>query len=1190
MADTPQPSRLKDNTIRGVTDTEGTHETDAPSPSPSARSLPESPIRCFGDYELISEIARGGMGVVYKARQIRLNRTVALKMVLDGALADDAAVRRFHAEARAAASLQHTNIVAIHEIGEHAGRHYFSMDYIEGQSLARVIGGTPLPAERAAGYLATIAETVHYAHTRGVLHRDLKPSNILIDARGQPHITDFGLAKQVNGDSSLTMSNIVMGSPAYMSPEQLRGQNREVDARSDVYALGATLYEMATGRVPFLPVTPMEALRQVEEDEPLPPGLLNPALPADLETICLKCLEKEPRKRYASAQDLAADLRRFLNREPILARAVGPWEKAVKWAKRRPAAAGLVGVCVLAVLGLSGGGVWYNTQLRTEAERARLAEAEARKQQAEAEAARRAADHNLAYAQLTQAGMYAEAGRRPEAQSLYLRCRDKLQKLGESDFPVAVGLTGLGALNPPALLTFRGHTNGVFDVAFSPDGERALSGGCEGLVKLWEIRTGREIRTFRGHQGVVYSVAFSPDGKRALSGSRDTTAKLWDVDTGQEIRTFAGHPSAVRAVAFSANGQWAISSSALSNSVWSVDNGQLIRRFGWQETNSVIVGMAVSADGKFLLSAANQDADITDNAVILWDLADGRDLRHFKGHLAFTAAFSPDGQRAASGSIDKTISLWDLATGQEIRTLIGHRNPVEKVVFSPDGTRLLSSGWERNVRLWDVTSGQQIRTFSGHDDKVYGASYAPDGKWALSGSLDKTLRLWAIEPPPEIRAFVGHTAGITSVRFSPDGRLALSSSQDNTVRIWDVATGLELRKHDLKGRVAGLSLSSDGKAVLATRYREATLIRLETGEALLRFPGKLCQTEIAPDGRTALASHYKDNGPLTLWDLASGKIIRKMTADAIPTIEGIAFLPGGKRAITGNDDAEVTLWDLETGRKIRDFAGLNNRASCVAVSRDGTQVLSGGWDQTLRLWEVETGHCIRTFQGHEGHIYSVAFSPDGRWALSGSADSTARIWDTLSGEEVSAISWNSERLDRVAFSPNGMSALIGSSASGALGYWDFTRPEKYRKYDSLLNEAQGRLTQNSGDADALKTLGEYYAFRGVYDWAVDLLVRARKGGAQVSPLLLAQCFWRLSEDKAAGESDRTRARLDAADEFRTALDRVKKQPVPTEPDARLRREQEELHLILCLQAVSAYGSSPASVALTPHSSATGSRP
>ena len=1143
---------------------------DAPSLMSEAGRQAPSPGRPFGDYELLGEIARGGMGVVYKARQVRLNRVVALKMILDGALSSDTALRRFRSEAQTAASLQHPNIVAIHEVGEHEERQFYSMDYIEGRSLAAVIGGRPLPPDQAARLLLTTAEAVHHAHLRGVLHRDLKPANILIDARGQPHVADFGLAKQVGCESSLTLTGIVVGSPGYMSPEQLRGDKGAVDARSDVYALGATLYEALTGRSPFLAATVMETMRQVEVEEPIPPQLLNPAVPSDLQTICLKCLEKSPRTRYASAGELADDLRRFLNREPILAWPAGPWEKAVKWARRRPAVAALIGVSVFAMLSLLVGGAWYNVQLRAEAERARLAEAEARTRQSEAETSRAAANHNLAYAQLAQAGMFLDDGRIMEARSLYARSRDLLWKLDASDFPVTVGMAGSYALSPPALLTFTGHTNGVFGVAFSRDGKQALSGSYDHGMILWELKTGRRVRTFKGHKAVVYSVAFSPDGRRVLSGSGDGTAKLWETDTGREVWTLQEREGRVRSVAFAPDGRQAVTISGHALAVWDLQTGRLVRTFGWEEKNSDICGIAVSADGTYALSAANQDQGITDNAVILWELATGRDLRHFKGHLAFSAALSPDGQFAASGSIDKTISLWDIATGKEVRAFVGHRNPVQDIAFSPDGRRLLSGGRERNVRLWDVATGREVRSFTGHSADAYGVAYSPDGRWALSGSLDRTAKLWAVEPAQEVRAFAGHTAGVNAVRFTSDGRLAVSAGRDGTVRVWDVATGHELRRFTLGGDVTSLSLPADGKSVLVTRYSTFKLLSLETGQELLSIPGKYFQVAISPDGRRALTGCYVGGGQLTLWDVATGEKLREMSDDTVQTVNGIAFLPDGKQAITASGDSAVILWDLDTGQRVRDFLGHTSRAISLDVSRDGAYVLSGGWDCTLRLWAVASGRSVRTFHGHEGHIYSAALSPDGRWALSGGADDTVRLWDVQTGEEIRTLACGGERFDTVAFAPDGMAALAGNPETGTLRYWDFRRPALYQKYEPRVAEAQDRLTKDARDAGALKALGEYYAFRGVDDWAVELLERAREGGAEVFPLMLARCCWRLSRDASVADaSARERCRSAAAAEFQRELDRVKALPAAADSGAALARGQELLYLTLCLQAVSA---------------------
>ena len=312
-------------------------------------------VHYFGDYELLEEIARGGMGVVYKARQVSLNRTVALKTILAGKLAGEAEVQRFRREAEAAANLQHPNIVAIHEVGEHEGQHYYSMDYVAGRDLGALVRESgPLPPARAAECVKTLAEAVHFAHQRGTLHRDLKPQNVLIDAAGVPHIADFGLAKFIERDESLTQDGAAMGSPSYMPPEQAAGRLDQVGPHSDVYSLGAVLYELLTGRPPFRAETPVATMRQVMESEPAAPRKLNAALPPDLETICLKCLEKHPARRYHSARALAEELGRFLNHEPIQATPVSGVRKAESWLRRHPwtlvAAASSISMALMGLL------------------------------------------------------------------------------------------------------------------------------------------------------------------------------------------------------------------------------------------------------------------------------------------------------------------------------------------------------------------------------------------------------------------------------------------------------------------------------------------------------------------------------------------------------------------------------------------------------------------------------------------------------------------------------------------------------------------------------------------------------------------------------------------------------------------------------------------------------------------------
>lgn len=329
--------------------------------TPSAdTTLPiDAPGRRFGDYELLAEIARGGMGVVYKARQISLNRIVALKMILAARLAGKSSVKRFYAEAEAAAQLDHPGIVPVFEVGQHQGQHYFSMGYVAGQSLAARVADGPLPPCEAAELIERVADAVAYAHQRGVVHRDLKPANVLLDKDGQPRVTDFGLAKRATGEDQLTTEGQVIGTPSYMPPEQASGKLDEIGPASDIYSLGAILYCLLTGRPPFQAATGTETLLQVIQQEPVSPRLLNPKVSRDLDTICLKCLAKEPVRRYATAPELAEDLRRLREGRPICARPVSRWERAYRWARRQPVQAALIAAIALAVLGSATGAVFY---------------------------------------------------------------------------------------------------------------------------------------------------------------------------------------------------------------------------------------------------------------------------------------------------------------------------------------------------------------------------------------------------------------------------------------------------------------------------------------------------------------------------------------------------------------------------------------------------------------------------------------------------------------------------------------------------------------------------------------------------------------------------------------------------------------------------------------------------------------
>jgi hypothetical protein len=413
-------------------------------------------------------------------------------MIQAGPLAGKEFVQRFRTESAAAAILQHPNIVAIHDVGVHEGRHYFSMDYVEGQNLAQRVGQQPLPANKAARYVELIAEAIHYAHERGILHRDLKPSNVLIDANDQPRITDFGLARRLDGDSSLTLSGHVLGSPNFMPPEQAGAKRGKVGRPSDVYALGGILCYLLTARAPFQAESLEGIITQVLHVEPVSPRLLNPSLPKDLETITLKCLEKEPSRRYQTAQDLADELARFLRREPIHARPITAPEKLWRWGRRKPVLALLI--VLLNVVGAAGltGIVWQW----------------------------RRAEHHLYVANMNVVQHRWE-------QNHVSRVRELLKETANAPGRGFEWYYWQRQMHLE-LKALRGHTGPILAMAYSPGGQQIVTASADHTAKVWDAASGKELLTLRGHREPVKSVAFSPDGQRILTGSWDGTARVWD--------------------------------------------------------------------------------------------------------------------------------------------------------------------------------------------------------------------------------------------------------------------------------------------------------------------------------------------------------------------------------------------------------------------------------------------------------------------------------------------------------------------------------------------------------------------------------------------------------------------------------------------------------------------------------------
>jgi hypothetical protein len=516
-------------------------------------------VRYFGNYEIHHELGRGGMGVVYLARQVTLNRQVALKLIRAGVLAGDVELRRFQNEAEAVAQLDHPGIVPVYEVGEHEGQRYFCMKLVEGGSLADRLENYKYEPRAAARLVAEVAQAVHHAHLRGILHRDLKPANILIDDQSRPHVTDFGLARKVEGDSELTQSGAILGTPAYMAPEQASGRRRAVTTASDVYGLGAIFYALLTGRAPFGGDSVVETLDAVRTRPPESPSRLNAKLPHDLEVVCLKCLEKDPQRRYTSAQALAEDLRRHLAGEPILARPVGAAERARMWCRRNK---GLTALGALLIASLIAG-TGFSLAFAVRANKAAgLANQEATRANGQAEEAGRQRDwsERLRYiAEINLAQRDWDAGNAEPARS---RLADVAPERSGARDVRGWEWFYLDSAFRPELREFRIVGDQTWSVDFTPDGRILASAGESGDLRLWDLATGREVSNLRGHQSAMASVAFTPDGRQLASGSWDGTVRLWDLASGREAAALRGHGDdtvCVWSIVFSPDGHTLVS-------------------------------------------------------------------------------------------------------------------------------------------------------------------------------------------------------------------------------------------------------------------------------------------------------------------------------------------------------------------------------------------------------------------------------------------------------------------------------------------------------------------------------------------------------------------------------------------------------------------------------------------------------
>jgi len=1004
-----RPSRVSNSSPTAVPASDSGHF----SPSPEA-------VRYFGDYELLEEIARGGMGVVYRARQTSLERIVALKMILAGQFASKQIIQRFRGEVTAAALLQHPNIVAIHDVGIHDGQHYFSMDYVDGQNLSQLVGTRPLPPAKAARYIKLVADAIHYAHQQGILHRDLKPSNVLVDASDQPRITDFGLAKRLDGDSSITMTGQMLGSPNYMPPEQASAQRGKVGRHSDVYGLGAILYHLLTARPPFQAESFESVINQVLNTEPVSPRLLNSSVPPDLETICVKCLQKEPSARYQSAQELAEELGRFLRHEPIHARPITRAERAWRWCRRKPALAGLI-LALHLVLALGLIGVLWEWR------RATVSESQAVRNLY-------TADMNLAY-QAWNEGSLQRAQKLlwaylPQAGKEDLRGFEwrYLSKLCQDESRVTF-----------TNVHFAGHSHGL---ALSADGQTLIAASGDSL-KWLDPQKHREIQSISLGTNAINGLsmsgdklglvayhtdkikALSPAGEELLGGglapglgggpsidSEGAFALSWDgtmlaasgTNTSlSTVRIFAVKTGKPFGPAFNLGENENIESLAFSPDSRYLVCGTLGTKVHILEAPSlqpvnVLTGHAASvAFLAFDRSGSKLASRGGDAHIHVRSFPDGRlfaDLPDLGGGFG-DLAFSPDGLLLASGQTDHSIRLWNLARLEIPPTYLhGHIGAVRSLLFSTNGNELYTGSADGTVKVFDVSS-KGITNILHHPDWTDEVSFSPDGKLlAVADFNGRMAVLWDVARQRRIASVGEHSGPCRGVRFSPDGKLIATAGSDGNVQISDVSTGKRIHLFRI--------LADDGKASIAFHPFKPIL---------------------------ATARH-----DLRFFDLRNGQQIDLLPAGPTNDVQSVVFSPDGNWLALGMETGQVLIWDFVTERLSWRFQqhSASTGINVLCFSHDGFFLASGGNDDLVVVYDLRKGTSAR-LEGHSDAVFGLAFAPDDKTLVSTSWDGSIRFWCLANHREALKLTPGGGVDNSVAFSPDGnLMATCGSDGTARL--------------------------------------------------------------------------------------------------------------------------------------------------------------